>query len=68
MVSAGVTRIREVYNLRTQSQTPSRVHFGLGDVDTVDMIRVRWPDGLVTDRSDVGARRLVTANHPERQE
>jgi len=67
VVTGETTRIREVYNLRTQSQTPSRVHFGLGDIDTVDNLRVRWPDGTVTEQADLGTRRAVTANHPDRQ-
>lgn len=66
VVVGETTHIREVYNLRTQSQTPSRLHFGLGDVDTVDLVRVRWPDGEVTEQADVGTRRLVWANHPDR--
>ena len=27
------------------SHNDTRVHFGLGDIDTVDRIRVRWPNG-----------------------
>ncbi|MBN95199.1 MAG: hypothetical protein CL928_14200 [Deltaproteobacteria bacterium] len=68
VVVGATTRIREVYNLRTQSQTPSRVHFGLGDVDTVDLLRVRWPDGTVTERANVDTRRVIVASHPQRED
>ncbi|MEZ5440151.1 MAG: ASPIC/UnbV domain-containing protein, partial [Lysobacterales bacterium] len=29
------------------SQTPSRLHFGLGDQSAVNRLAVRWPDGTV---------------------
>ncbi|MFO0003380.1 MAG: ASPIC/UnbV domain-containing protein, partial [bacterium] len=39
---------------------PSRVHIGLGDVDVVDRIEVRWPTGELEVREGVAARqRLV---------
>ena len=36
------------------------VHVGLGSVDVVDRIEVRWPDGEVTVREDVPTRRHLT--------
>ena len=39
---------------------PPEVHFGLGDVDRIDTITVRWPDGKVSVVSDVAASQAVT--------
>ena len=36
-----------------------RVHFGLGDAVQVDRLEVRWPDGAVTERADVGVNRIL---------
>ena len=54
---------REVHGLRAQAQGPPRVHFGLGDVDTIDKLEVRWPDGTTNVASDVPTRRMVTATY-----
>jgi hypothetical protein len=37
-----------------------RLHFGLGDVDRVDRVEVRWPDGSLSVLEDVPANRFVT--------
>lgn len=42
------------------SAPPPELHFGLGDVDVVDEIIVRWPDGTVTTAGPVDARQQVT--------
>ncbi len=36
-----------------------RLHFGLGGVDRVDRLEVRWPDGAVVERTDVAANRIL---------
>jgi hypothetical protein len=36
-----------------------RPHFGLGDVEIADEVRVRWPDGTVSVRSHVPARQIL---------
>ena len=58
---------REMGNLRTFSQGPGRLHFGLGDVEEVDL-RVAWPDGTVTEIDEVPTRRRVTVLHPDAEE
>jgi len=35
------------------SSSPSQVHFGLGPVQKIDNIKMRWPDGLVETFADV---------------
>ena len=41
------------------SQGPGTVHIGLGEVERVDALRVRWPDGRVERRGPLGVRRTV---------
>jgi len=37
-----------------------RLHFGLGSVEAVDRLTVRWPDGTRTEMRDVAVRRRIT--------
>ena len=37
-------------------------HFGLGDAEKVDEVRVEWPDGSVTIMTDVAANQTVTVS------
>jgi YD repeat-containing protein len=41
------------------SQNDMRQHFGLGSLDTVDLIEVTWPDGTTTRQERVKADRVV---------
>jgi len=41
------------------SQNDLRVHFGLGKVDKVDLLEIRWPSGQVDTLKDVNADQLV---------
>ena len=49
-----------------QSLTP--LHFGLGDAEIIEGVRVSWPDGAVTELTDLPVRSRVTVNHPGRDE
>jgi len=40
------------------------VHFGLGEADMIDTLRVRWPSGQVQTFNDLGADRLYTITEP----
>jgi hypothetical protein len=62
--AGGTTRVRELYNLRAQGQSPARLHFGLGEAEQIDSITVRWPDGESTTTDSAMSRTLVTALHP----
>ena len=59
------SRLREISSLRAAGQPPSRVHFGLGDAELVDELRVYWPDGEVTVVEDLSVRQLLTLEHPD---
>tara|TARA_Y100001968_G_scaffold191474_1_gene175438 strand:+ start:150 stop:1784 length:1635 start_codon:yes stop_codon:yes gene_type:complete len=65
LVAAGQRRVRELYNLRAQAQGPARLHFGLGDSEALESLTVHWPDGRSTTTTELQARTLVTALHPE---
>jgi len=62
--SAG-TQVRELYTLRGKGQGPSRFHFGLGDHDSADRVRIEWPDGSVSEAEQVPSRRFVRVTHPD---
>lgn len=67
LVVAGVTLAREVHGLRSHGQGPSMAHFGLGDAERVDALRVRWPDGTLTELDDpirIGLRQRLVVTHP----
>lgn len=57
----GRVLFREVLGPRAQGQGPGRVHFGLGDVEVVDRLVVRWPDSTPTELEDVPVRRRIRA-------
>jgi hypothetical protein len=42
-----------------QSSTELVAHFGLGDAESVDLLEVQWPDGVVSQFTDVGTKRSV---------
>jgi len=42
------------------SQADPRRHFGLGKVPKVDSVEIRWPDGRITELTDVKANQLLT--------
>ena len=37
-----------------------QVHFGLGGIDTLDSLTVRWPSGTVTEETEVAVNRILT--------
>ena len=41
-------------------QEPAEAFFGVGGATTIDRVRVEWPDGRVTEVTDVPANQLVT--------
>lgn len=46
------------------SQNDPRMHFGLGSVDRVERIEVRWPSGKTQILSDVPARQVLVVEEP----
>ena len=62
--AGGVTQTREIYSLRSHGQGPSLLHFGLGDVETVDHITVTWPGGAEVVLDQVPARQRLQVQYP----
>ncbi len=58
------TRVRELHALRGLGQSEATIHFGLGDVDAIDSLRVHWLDGTTTTAVDLPVRVRVVATHP----
>jgi hypothetical protein len=48
------------------SQSDHRMHFGLGDISTVDRIDIVWPSGTVQVLENVQANQILTVEEPER--
>ena len=48
-----------------QSSVPPEMHFGLGQVQQVDSLKVIWPDGKVTLQNQVNADQMLVLNHAE---
>ena len=48
-----------------QAAVPSDVTFGLGDVDAVEELRVRWPSGAESVLTEVEIDRVITVQEPE---
>jgi formylglycine-generating enzyme required for sulfatase activity len=41
-------------------------HFGLGDANRVDVLRIEWPSGIVQELKDVAVNRILTVTEPVR--
>lgn len=62
----GITQLREIHNGSNYvSQNPAEQHFGLNDATLIDTVRVVWPDGSETSRSNVGANQRVAVTYPD---
>ncbi len=51
-------------NAGTFDQSDRPVHFGLGDADVVDLLRIEWPDGTIQFLANVPADQHMTAIVP----
>ena len=62
--AGGRSWLDEVHNMHSVSGEPSELHFGLGGLDVVDRLEVRWIDGAVSVAERVPVRRRITVTHP----
>src|SRR5688572_14067780 len=63
--AGGLTQTREVTcGNNYLSQNPSTLHLGLGESETVDQIRIRWPNGAETAISDVAINQGLVMEQP----
>ncbi len=66
VTAAGKTQVRDIRSSSGYlSQSDPRAHFGLGALDTVDRIEVRWPSGKTSILEHVEANRVLTVTEPE---
>jgi len=63
--AGGRTWIKEVWNVKGLAQGSPRVHIGLGEIESVDYLKVRWPDGASLVVYDLPVRRVITLTHPD---
>lgn len=55
------TQTREIYAGNNYiSNNPPIAYFGLGDADSIDEIRIQWPDGDIQTFSNVSANQILT--------
>ena len=47
-----------------ESSSDPRVHFGLGNAESVNLIRIRWPSGVIQTLNDVKADQFLTVTEP----
>ena len=62
--AGGVSHLREVLGPRALGQSVPDLHFGLGELDVVDEVRIRWLDGEETVLNDVAVRQRLEVAHP----
>jgi hypothetical protein len=48
-----------------QASVPAEVHFGLGEVEAIDRVTVRWPDGEVTEHTGLALDHAQLLLRPE---
>lgn len=64
--AGGLTQMREVYmGSSFLCGNDIRVHFGLGKNDSAELVRIRWPSGLVEEFRDLRADRLYILKEGE---
>ncbi len=65
-VTAGeTTQIRDLIPVRGYlSQSDPRQHFGLGKAEKADRVEIRWPDGRITQQTDVPVNQILTIVAP----
>ena len=55
--------LRELFPANSfYSQSPSVVHFGLGDASTVDRLTIRWPSGKVQELTGLAGNRHIVVD------
>lgn len=66
LTSDGLTQMREIHNGSNYvSQNPAEQHFGLKNATLVDSVRVVWPDGSETSRSNIAPYQRIAVSYPD---
>ncbi|HHO51760.1 MAG TPA: CRTAC1 family protein [Deltaproteobacteria bacterium] len=65
VTTGAVTQLQELrLGSNFGSNDPVEAHFGLGDVERIDRLRVRWPDGVEVEAHDIAPDRFVVVSRP----
>jgi len=66
LTAGGVNQVRDIRSSSGYlSQSDPRAHFGLGKIEKVDRIEVRWPSGRVSTLENVKVNQVLTVTEPE---
>ena len=65
LTAGDTTWSREIQNMHAMAQHTARQHFGLGELDRVDRIDIRWPDGVEVSYTDLPVNRHILIEHPD---
>lgn len=69
LYASGMVQFQELYPVRGyQSTVTNRLFFGLGDVTTVDSVRIEWPTGGFTMLKNIKADQVLELSESEKQE
>ncbi|MEL7038799.1 MAG: CRTAC1 family protein, partial [Cyanobacteria bacterium J06592_8] len=69
VTSNGVTQLQEQNGgIHRRSQNHQRLHFGLGDNQTIDELVIQWPSGIEQRLENVPANQILEVTEPERSE
>ena len=61
----GISQIREIASGRSaMGQNMRAAHFGLGKVENIDSVTVRWPSGAVESLTDIKHNRILSVAEP----
>jgi hypothetical protein len=65
IISNGQTQLLPMHcGSNHASASPTEVHTGLGSATIIDAVRIEWPDGSFTTRTDINANQVLTINAP----
>ena len=63
--AGGEVQLQEMHALLGVGQSPSVLHYGLGEAETVDRVVVNWPDGARSVVRSFSPNRRITIVHPQ---
>jgi len=65
MVQAGTTKqyLEQQVTRGYQSSISYKLHFGLGQSEIIDILKVTWPDGKVSELNNIAVDQVITVNY-----
>lgn len=62
----GKNQYQQMYLTRGyQSSVEPVLHFGLGDIEQIEVIKVEWPDGKISEIRDIAVNQVITVSQKE---